>query len=308
MAVGRKAMNELTKHFLQDCTDRGMAQETIRTYGWDVEDFLKYLKGKSPVDVSRSDLKGYLDHLNARGVGKKTAVIYFAVLHTFYDYLVYEGQISVNPIDPVRKRYLSGYKLKSHGHTHQIISVEDAARLVAALVDIRDKALVVLLLKTGVRRRELIAMDLQDINWKMQAITLKPTAKRTNRIVFFDDEAAVLLHRWITAREMRAKPDEPALFIGPKGRLGRGGIHKMIVRAATRAGLHDPGAPDMESHFSTHCTRHFFTTHLRRAGMPREFIQELRGDVRKEAIDIYDHIDKKELRDSYLAHIPQLGV
>ena len=41
---------------------------------------------------------------------------------------------------------------------------------------------------------------------------------------------------------------------------------------------------------------------------PREFIQELRGDVRREAIDIYDHIDKKELRESYLAHIPQLGI
>jgi integrase/recombinase XerD len=42
--------------------------------------------------------------------------------------------------------------------------------------------------------------------------------------------------------------------------------------------------------------------------MPREFIQELRGDLRKEAIDIYDHIDKKELRESYLAKMPQLGV
>ena len=53
---------------------------------------------------------------------------------------------------------------------------------------------------------------------------------------------------------------------------------------------------------------HWFITHLRRAGMTREFIQELRGDARKEAIDIYDHIDKKELRESYLAHIPQLGI
>ena len=42
--------------------------------------------------------------------------------------------------------------------------------------------------------------------------------------------------------------------------------------------------------------------------MPREFIQELRGDVRREAIDIYDHIDKKELKESYMAHIPQLGI
>jgi hypothetical protein len=37
-------------------------------------------------------------------------------------------------------------------------------------------------------------------------------------------------------------------------------------------------------------------------------IQELQGDVLKEAIDIYDHVDKKELRESYLAHIPQLGI
>ncbi|MEN6379042.1 MAG: hypothetical protein ABFD15_05625 [Methanofastidiosum sp.] len=42
--------------------------------------------------------------------------------------------------------------------------------------------------------------------------------------------------------------------------------------------------------------------------MKREFIQELRGDIRKGAIDIYGHIDPKELRESYLACVPQFGV
>lgn len=42
--------------------------------------------------------------------------------------------------------------------------------------------------------------------------------------------------------------------------------------------------------------------------MRREFIQELRGDSRREAIDIYDHIDLKELKEAYLACIPQLGI
>jgi integrase/recombinase XerD len=59
----------------------------------------------------------------------------------------------------------------------------------------------------------------------------------------------------------------------------------------------------MEDHFSSRCYRHFFTTRLR-----REFIQELRGDSRKEAIDIYDHIDLKELKEAYLASILQLGI
>jgi integrase/recombinase XerD len=40
----------------------------------------------------------------------------------------------------------------------------------------------------------------------------------------------------------------------------------------------------------------------------REFLKELRGDARKEAVDIYDHIDKKELRRAYLAAVPLLGI
>ena len=73
-----------------------------------------------------------------------------------------------------------------------------------------------------------------------------------------------------------------------------------------RVGLHPSGWP-LEKRFGPHCCRHWFMAHFRRAGMPREFIQELLGDVRREAIDIYDHIDKEELRKSYLARIPQLG-
>jgi len=42
--------------------------------------------------------------------------------------------------------------------------------------------------------------------------------------------------------------------------------------------------------------------------MSREFIKELRGDSRGEAIDIYDHIDEDELRRSYLTAIPRLGM
>jgi integrase/recombinase XerD len=42
--------------------------------------------------------------------------------------------------------------------------------------------------------------------------------------------------------------------------------------------------------------------------MPREFVKELRGDRRKEAVDIYDHIDREELRRAYLATVPKLGI
>ncbi len=50
------------------------------------------------------------------------------------------------------------------------------------------------------------------------------------------------------------------------------------------------------------------TTQLPRNGMSREYVKELRGDSRHEAIDIYNHIDPKEFRDAYLAAIPRLGL
>jgi integrase/recombinase XerD len=42
--------------------------------------------------------------------------------------------------------------------------------------------------------------------------------------------------------------------------------------------------------------------------MPREFIQELRGDTRGDAIDVYDHVQPDELKKTYLECIPQLGI
>ena len=191
----------------------------------------------------------------------------------------------------------------------KLISVEEMTHLINSTMDARDKAIITLLAKTGIRRRELITLDVDDIDFVEQTIKLKPTPKRTNRIVFIDDETAFILKRWLRAKESRNGEISPALFIGTTGeRLNRNGVYIAVTKAAERVGLHNPNSDRMEDHFSPHCCRHWFTTHLRRAGMPREFIQELRGDVRREAIDIYDHIDRKELRESYLAHIPQMGI
>ena len=76
-----------------------------------------------------------------------------------------------------------------------------------------------------------------------------------------------------------------------------------MVEAARRAGLHDPTSERLEDHSGPHCCRHWF-----RNGMKREYIKELRGDSRKEAFDLYNHIDSKELKEAYLAAIPQMGI
>jgi integrase/recombinase XerD len=303
---------ELIKRYWEDCEIRGMSPESLRRYISSLNIYSRYLKERNIdiLNVDRNVLRNFLEYLRRdREVGLKTIGNYFTTMAMFYEFLEFEGYVDKNPVYSVRKRYIRRYKDNDEGQMRKLISVEEMTKLINSTLDVRDKAIITLLAKTGIRRKELITLDVTDIDWVDQSIKLKPTPKRTNRTVFFDDEAAIILHRWIKARETRNAKGSKALFINNLGgRLNRNGVYLAVSKPAEMIGLHNPNSDRMEDHFSPHCCRHWFTTHLRRAGMPREFIQELRGDVRKEAIDIYDHIDKKELRESYLAKIPQLGV
>jgi integrase/recombinase XerD len=304
--------NELIEQYREDSEIRGLSPESTRRYISSIRIYVKYLEdnGMDLLGADRNTIRKFLEYLRkVRGVHQKTIENYFTGISGFYDFLEYEGHVEKNPVHAVRKRYLRRYKDNDEGQMRQLISVEEMAHLINSTMDVRDKAIVTLLAKTGIRRKELIRLDVDDVDWVEQSIRLKPTPKRTNRIIFFDDETAFILKRWLRARASRNGGESKPLFTNSTGgRLNRNGVYTAVTKAAERAGLHNPDSDQMEDHFSPHCCRHWFTTHMRRAGMPREFIQELRGDVRKEAIDIYDHIDRKELRESYLAHIPQLGI
>jgi integrase/recombinase XerD len=285
-----------------------MAAGSLPRYHSALRIFGQYLssRGVDALAVSREDLKGFIEYMRKdREASQKTIENYFSTLSSFYDFLIFEDLVSTNPVLPVRKRYLKRYKENGDGHERQLIGVEDMARLINSTLDIRDKAIITLLAKTGIRRGELVSLDVNDIDLVENKLRLKPTAKRTNRTLFFDDETAFILRRWLRVREGVNRRKETALFLSTWGhRISRNDVYRAVTEAAQRVGLHNPEFERLEDHFSPHACRHWFCTHLFRAGMRREFIKELRGDARKEAFDLYNHIDLKELKEAYLACIP----
>ena len=302
---------ELIKAFQEDAKLRGMSSGSSPQYKSLLNIFAQFAhsKGHSFLDVDRDILREFIGYLKEEKKAQSTIRKNFAVLSSFYEFLVFEGYMESNIVHQVRKRYLQMYKSDFTSQTRQIISVDQMAMLINSVIDTRDKAIIAMLAKTGMRRGELLALDVDDVNLSEMTITLKKTAKRSNRTLFFDDEAGAILRRWLKARELYSKKKSNALFITRSGgRLHRVRVDEIVRDAAIRVGLHDISSDKIEDHFGPHCCRHWFTTYLIRAGMPRDFVKELRGDVRHEAIDIYNHIDKKELRESYLAHIPQLGI
>jgi integrase/recombinase XerD len=160
--------------------------------------------------VDNAILIGFIDRLGGRKARDKTLNNHFGALSGFYEFLAFEKRISANAIIPIRKRYLKSYKDNHDGQQRKRISVEETGRMGNSEIDIWDKAIITLLAKTGIRRHELTDLDVYDVDFVDQKIRLKPTAKRTNRMVFFNDETAFILWRWLLMRRR-----EPAQGDGP---------------------------------------------------------------------------------------------
>jgi len=180
--------NELLKAFEKDCETRGLSQSTIQGYLSILGLFSSFLKSKGVtlLEVDRDILRDYISYLRNEGINVKTIGNRFSALSSFYEYAVYERLINENSVLQIRKRYLRSYKKDNSGNgQRKLISVEEMANFINSIMDIRDKAMALLLAKTGIRRSELLKIDIDDINWQDMSITLKPTAKRSNRVVFF---------------------------------------------------------------------------------------------------------------------------
>jgi integrase/recombinase XerD len=292
-----------------------MTPQSVQSYASNLNDFLRHLEQfgvREVSDIDKNIIREYIRVLREdRNLSVATIENHLSSISSFLDYLLYEEIVESNVALAVRKRYLRRYKNGDSGdsHSRKLVTTEQLKLLIDAIMIPRDRAIIVLLAKTGIRRSELTSIDVGDVDLVSLKIRLKPKAKRSNRLVLFDEECAKVLQDWLKVRERYAREDVPALFITETGgRLEDNGVYLVITKHAARVGLHDEKSERLEDHFTPHCLRHWFTTYLRRNGMPREMIQELRGDVRKDAIDIYYHIDEEQLRRAYLASIPKIGI
>jgi len=306
-------MSSILEEFVDDLECMGFTFHTIESYKSNVKYFLEFYPD---LDADISDLRKFLRHLRARELSNKTISAYFSSISAFYDFLVFEKRVVVNPVLVFRRRYLRKKEQYGGENTRQLISVENMKLLINS-TEVPVRTMMLFLAKTGLRRGELIAMDLEDLDLETGEFWIKPKVKRTNRLGFMDPELIAAMKEYLEWRMVILSVCRPAeisaawedrnpLWVNSNGkRINRNYVYYSIVEYAGKLGLHDPQGT-LNKKLTPHCFRHFFTTHLRRAGMPREFIQELRGDRRKDAIDIYDHIDPEELRLAYLRYIPKL--
>lgn len=295
--------------FIDDCRLRGLTDRTLESYKSNIRFFLNIYPDPLTIDIN--DLRSLLLILKEKDLKVKTIKTYFSNLSSFYDFLVFDELILFNPISTFVKRYVNGKYIDSENR--QLISIDNVHDLISLCPSILDRALILTLAKTGMRRGELLGLKIGDIDLERRTIKTPVKAKRTNRVCFIDDELNKVLLEYIAEHgDLYRKNDIDWFWIStPKrpcrtGRVHRDYINNMLSGIGQVLGIHEPGGP-LDKRLTCHCFRHFFTTSLFRSGMRSEYIMFLRGDsLGRESWHIYNHLDYDSIREEYLSCIPTL--
>ncbi len=274
--------------------ERGLAQNTLESYGRDLKQFQTYLdNGNMEIlkDSSRNTILGYLNNLQSKGRAVSTISRNLAAIKSFYQYLVRERYLDKDPAANLESPKIE----KKLPKILTISEVEQLLKQPNGLLPtgLRDKAMLELLYATGIRVSELISLNISDINLDMGYIKCYGKGAK-ERIVPLGSIAAKCVQDYTgKGRPKLVRTyDEAALFVNHHGnRLTRQGFWKIIKKYAQEANIHKDITP--------HTLRHSFATHLLENGADLRSVQEMLGHADISTTQIYTHVTKNHLKEVY---------
>jgi len=133
------------KNFDADMEARGLAKISQATIKWAVKRYLRWCDTNN-LDAEKGrkdDLIAYLSHLRESGLKQRSIKSDFSYLSIWFSYLVEQETLATNPIPSISKRYLKGYKAEIP--QRKMLNIEEAAKMVQATLDSRDRCVLLLL-------------------------------------------------------------------------------------------------------------------------------------------------------------------
>jgi len=250
--------------FLLDCRARRLSPGTLDSYtrrmrsfqAWFVEQNITRL-----VDLTPHHIRGYLVHLQDRGLDDDTVITEYRVLRAWLNFCVREEIIGVSPMTKVRAPRLPKEILPA-------FAPDDVRRLLEVCNSARDKAIVLCLLDTGCRVSEFVALNIGDVDTQNGAVQVKLGKGRKDRIVYLGAKALRALLKYLRTRP-EAKPTD-AIWLSEKRRerLTLWGLEALLARLGKRAGV---------EHVNPHTFRRSFALWSLRSGMDIFSLQRLMG-------------------------------
>jgi site-specific recombinase XerD len=333
-----ETVEDPVRYYLEEMTYHGKSERTIDAYERVLRGFEEFVADRQGVadlsGVGRRECMAWVHSLRASHEAS-TVATYASYLHRFYGYMTEVGVFASNPMALVREEMDESIETDP---TRRDVTLSAMASFVDDIAHPLDRALVVTLLKTGVRVGELCNLDLRDVHLDgietgpiRPAIDGRPDSlfvtsdvargrtvngeertasnkRKRDTVIPVDDELRAVLSQWLCLRPDAVSPADP-LFVSTTDEWGRR-LTPAMVRATVRThaqarNWYQPGASAAEN-VTPHYFRHFFTTHLRDRTGDRGVVKYLRGDVAQDIIDTYTHDWGGRVRHVYEENIYQV--
>ena len=251
-----------------------------------VSSFLTFYRGlgKSQLrDIMRDDIEAFIEHEQDRGLKVTTARTRLNSLWAFLRFLIEQDIIN----EHILKRKI---KLKVPDFLPRAIAPGDVRKLLGAIKETRARALILVLLRTGMRIGEVLRLNVRDLDVRERKIHIYEGEKNClGRVVYLSDDALMALKLWLGKRN----PDTEYLFPGLQHKhLGYTQARNIFVKYICAAGLQHKG-------YMIHSLRHTFASELLNAGMRLECLQLLMGHREIEMTRRYARLTDKSREEEY---------
>jgi len=251
-----------------------------------VSSFLSFYAGigKSQLqDIVSGDLELFIEHEQDRGLKVTTVRTRLNNLWAFLRFLIEQDIIT----EHILKRKI---KLKVPDFLPRAIAPGDVRKLLGAIKETRARALILVLLRTGMRIGEVLRLNVRDLDVRERKIHIYEGEKNClGRVVYLSDDALMALKLWLGKRN----PEREYLFPGLQHKhLGYTQARNIFVKYICAAELQHKG-------YTMHSLRHTFASELLNAGMRLEYLQLLLGHRNIEMTRRYARLTDKSREEEY---------
>ena len=277
--------NDLVADYLHDKYIKNLSFHTINHSGGTILAFMRFLdrQGSSLLTLTRREIGAFVEYEQDRGLKVVSIIAHLRAIYAFVAYLVRQEVLPPEIMNPK-------VRMQEPDALPKAIPDEDIKSIFKAVTNVRDRALLMLLYRTGMRIGELLQVKVDDIILPNQTILLYVGSKNyEGREVYFSSDAEQALKDWLRTRDATKR----YLFYGRSDKpLSYVSAWTAMRKALERAGLLDKG-------YSLHHLRHTFATEMINHGMRVEVLQKILGHQDIEMTMRYARLSNQRIEEDY---------
>lgn len=291
------------KHYLK--IERGLSQNSIDNYIYDIKKLLTYLEdqsiSESALKIEAETIKEFIYSIS-KSINERSQARIISGLRNFFDYLIFENYRDDNPLDLIESPKI-GRKLPD------TLTIADIDLLISNIdlgytysninLGERNRAIIETLYSCGLRVSELIELKVSDLFFEEGFI--KVTGKGDKqRFVPIGKSTQRYINIWLDIRSHIEVENnfKDHVFLNYKGKkLTRAMVFTIIKKLVEKSGL--------QKNVSPHTFRHSFATHLLENGADLRAIQMMLGHESITTTEVYMHIDRTHLSDVLNTYHPR---